>query len=118
MLLMYLLTKIVIEKNETSISMVKVLGYSNGEINRLYMLSTTMVVAFGVILSVVLSHILMAVIWKAYLLNMPGWLPYYMPVKNIIEVAVVLFIAYVIIAAFDMRRIKKIPLSAALKNVE
>ena len=118
MLLMYLLTKIVIEKNETSISMVKVLGYSNGEINRLYMLSTTMVVAFGVILSVVLSHVLMAVIWKAYLLNMPGWLPYYMPVKNIIEVAVVLFIAYVIIAAFDMRRIKKIPLSAALKNVE
>ena len=49
---------------------------------------------------------------------MPGWLPYYMPVKNIAEVAVILFIAYVVIAVFDMRRIKKIPLSAALKNVE
>ena len=118
MLLMYLLTKIVIEKNEVSISMVKVLGYDNGEINRLYMLSTTIVVVFGVVLSMILSHILMAVIWKAYLLSMPGWMPYYMPVLNIVEVGLVLFAAYIVVAIFDMRRIKKIPLTSALKNVE
>ena len=118
MLLMYLLTKIVIEKNETSISMVKVLGYENGEINKLYLMSTTIVVVGGVILSVVLSHILMGVIWKIYLLTMPGWIPYYMPFGKIAEVALILFGAYIIIAFIDMRRIKKIPLSAALKNVE
>ena len=60
----------------------------------------------------------MAVIWKAYLLSMPGWMPYYMPVLNIVEVGLVLFAAYIVVAIFDMRRIKKIPLTSALKNVE
>ena len=31
--------KIIIEKNAQSISMVKILGYTNGEISRLYILS-------------------------------------------------------------------------------
>lgn len=36
MILIYLLSKIIIEKNAQSISMVKILGYSNREISRLY----------------------------------------------------------------------------------
>ena len=38
-LLIYLLTKLIIEKNEHSISMVKILGYENDEIIRLYLVS-------------------------------------------------------------------------------
>lgn len=41
--MIYLLTKIIIEKNENAISMTKVLGYESGEIARLYLLSTTIV---------------------------------------------------------------------------
>ena len=41
--LIYLLTKLIIEKNENAISMVKILGYENREIARLYLLSTTIV---------------------------------------------------------------------------
>lgn len=41
--LIYLLTKLIIEKNENAISTVKILGYENREIARLYMLSTTIV---------------------------------------------------------------------------
>ena len=36
LVLIYLLSKIIIEKNAQSISMVKILGYNNGEISRLY----------------------------------------------------------------------------------
>ena len=35
-LIIYLLSKIIIEKNAQSISMAKILGYTNHEINRLY----------------------------------------------------------------------------------
>ncbi len=41
--LIYLLTKLIMEKNENAISMVKILGYENREIARLYLLSTTIV---------------------------------------------------------------------------
>ena len=38
-LLIYLLTKLIIEKNANAISMVKILGYENREINSLYLTS-------------------------------------------------------------------------------
>ena len=36
MLIVYLLSKVIIEKNSQSISMTKILGYNNREINSLY----------------------------------------------------------------------------------
>ena len=39
LVLIYLLSKIIIEKNAQSISMAKILGYTDGEIGRLYILS-------------------------------------------------------------------------------
>ena len=49
--LMFLLTKLIVEKNSTSISMVKILGYSNSEISRLYVTSTTIVVVISVVIN-------------------------------------------------------------------
>lgn len=44
-ILMYLLSKIIIEKNAQAISMTKILGYNNREIGGLYLASTSIVVA-------------------------------------------------------------------------
>ena len=44
MAMIYLLTKLIIEKNENAISMTKILGYENREIASLYLLSTSIVV--------------------------------------------------------------------------
>ena len=44
MAMIYLLTKLIIEKNENAISMSKILGYENREIASLYLLSTSIVV--------------------------------------------------------------------------
>ena len=41
MLIVYLLSKVIIEKNRQSISMTKILGYNNREINSLYITTTT-----------------------------------------------------------------------------
>ena len=49
--LIYLLSKIIIEKNAQSISMAKILGYTNGEIGKLYIWSTTIVVVICLLLS-------------------------------------------------------------------
>ena len=38
LVVIYLLSKVIIEKNAQSISMTKILGYTNGEISRLYIL--------------------------------------------------------------------------------
>ena len=48
--LVYLLSKIIIEKNAQSISMAKILGYSKGEIARLYVMPTSIVVVLCVLI--------------------------------------------------------------------
>ena len=48
-ILVYLLSKIIIEKNAQSISMTKILGYSRGEIARLYILPTSIMVVLTIL---------------------------------------------------------------------
>ena len=61
-LLIYLLTKLVIEKNASSISMVKILGYEDREISSLYLMATTWVVVVSLVISIVVSRIFMGLI--------------------------------------------------------
>lgn len=116
--LMFLLTKLIVEKNTTSISMVKILGYSNREISRLYVTSTTIVVALSVALSIGLSVIIMNYLFRVFMEEMSGWIscyyaPHIFPVMFILNITV-----YAVISFFMMAKIKKIPMDEALKTVE
>lgn len=116
--LMFLLTKLIVEKNTTSISMVKILGYSNREISRLYVTSTTIVVVLSVALSIGLSVIIMNYLFRVFMEEMSGWIScYYAP--HIFAVMFILNITvYAVISFFMMAKIKKIPMDEALKTVE
>lgn len=116
--LMFLLTKLIVEKNTTSISMVKILGYSNREISRLYVTSTTIVVALSVALSIGLSVVIMNYLFRVFMEEMSGWIscyyaPHIFPVMFILNITV-----YAVISFFMMAKIKKIPMDEALKTVE
>lgn len=116
--LMFLLTKLIVEKNSTSISMVKILGYSNREISRLYVTSTTIVVVISVIINIMLSVVIMNWLFRVFMEQMSGWIScYYAP-----YVFVLMFVlnvgVYALISVFMMYKIKKIPMDEALKNVE
>ena len=116
--LIYLLTKIIIEKNENAISMVKILGYQNREISSLYLTSTTIVVAISCILSTFIGYIVMAQVFKMYLMKMEGWFKFVITPLGFIKMFLFVFIAYLIVMFLDMIRIKRIPMDEALKNVE
>ena len=50
-MLIYLLTKMIIENNKVSISMVKILGYTSKEIQKMYVHATTIVIMISTLLS-------------------------------------------------------------------
>ena len=58
-ILVYLLSKIIIEKNAQSISMTKILGYSRGEIARLYILPTSIMVVLCVLISIPVTSVIL-----------------------------------------------------------
>lgn len=118
MLIIYLLSKIVIEKNTQSISMTKILGYNNREISGLYIISTSIVVVLSFLLTMPLINILMKYILEAMLSEYPGWIAYDVPFSVFVKIIASGIIAYAVIAFAQFRRVKKIPMDMALKNVE
>ena len=117
-LLIYLLTKLIIEKNATAISMVKILGYQNREIMSLYLTSTTWVVVISIILSLVLSTWTIHGIYGYLMSSFSGWLTLYLEPKVYPEMFAMGMGAYILVAVLQFRRIRKIPMDVALKNVE
>ena len=116
--LIYLLTKLIIEKNETAISMAKILGYENREIASLYLLSTTMVVVVADTISVILGSTVMKQAWKIIMFKYNGWFAFTIEPMGYVKMFSFVLLGYLIVIILDFRRIRKIPMEEALKNVE
>ena len=116
-LILYLLSKIIIEKNAQSISMVKILGYNNREINRIYLHSTTIVVILCILITIPISSLVMKEVVEVVFFEYSGWITYYMPAVTYVEVAASGIICYAIVAFLLNRKVKKIPMSDALKTI-
>lgn len=118
MLIIYLLSKIIIEKNAQSISMTKILGYLNNEISGLYVMSTSIVVIASILITIPIADSIMRYVFVVMFSQFPGWLPYYVPASAYIEMILAGIVAYAVIAFIQYRKVKRVPLDIALKNVE
>jgi putative ABC transport system permease protein len=117
-LLILLLTKIIIEKNGVSISMLKVLGYNNGEINSIFIRITTVMVVIFAAISTSFSTMIISKLWEVIMHQLNGWFTFYAKPSDYAKMICMVIVAYLVVACLDMRRIKKIPMTDALKNVE
>lgn len=116
--LIYLLAKIIIERNEHSISMVKILGFRNGEIGSLYIIPTAIVVTIFTVVSLAVGYFMMLWIFHAFLMQMDGYFAFYMSPLSMVLSVVYLLLGYAFVSVIDFFRIKKIPMDVALKNAD
>ena len=117
-ILIYLLTKVIIERNANAISMVKILGYETGEIASLYLVTTTWVVLFAAAAGAFLGKWGLDMLWRAIMNDMDGWLPVFINPMSYAGMIALVFAAYLVILLIDFYRIKRVPMDEALKNVE
>ncbi len=117
-LLIYLLTRLILEQNTGSISMVKILGYRNGEIGRLYLLATTWVVIISIGISLFVSTEIIRLIYREMMKGFSGWLTLYIDSKIYGEMFLMGMAVYLMVALLQFRKIQRIPMDEALKNVE
>jgi putative ABC transport system permease protein len=118
-LLMYLLSKQIIEKNAQSISMVKILGFSDSEIGRLYIVATSFVVIVSLLVAVPLTDGILRWAFHSYLYTeVTGYIPYIIS-KNCFVFMILMGLAcYALVSLLQLAKIRRIPKSDALKNVE
>ena len=117
-IILYLLTKIIIEKNERPIAMVKILGYEDGEIARLYLLTTAVVVIISELIAMVLGYYAMKLMWEIMLQQLGGYFAFIMKPEGFVKEFVLVTAAYLVISVCDFLRIRRIPKVLALKNAE
>lgn len=117
-MLIYLLTKMIIENNKVSISMVKILGYTSKEIQKMYVYATTIVIMISTLLSFGITTWILSYAFKIVFEEYAGWLPFYVEGSVYIKMFIMTVISYLFVMMIQMRKIKKIPMDEALKNVE
>lgn len=119
LVLMFLLSKIIIEKNANAISLTKILGYTNSEIAGLYVLSTSIIVVICLLVSLPLVYkVIVELLHYMLLLEMTGWLPLSLGKQVYYKMFALGSLSYAVIAVIEYRRISRIPMDEALKNVE
>ena len=118
MILIYLLSRIIIEKNAQPISMTKILGYSDGEIARLYIVTTSLVTLIMLACTIPLEDVIMRLIFRNYLAaRMTGWITYDIPPELFVKMFLIGAATYLAVAALEIRKIRAIPMADALKDV-
>ena len=84
-----------------------------------YILSTSIAVLVGLLLSIPFIDIAMRAIFKGYLYTvMTGYIPYIMNPMTYVVMFVTGVVCYTVVALLQMRKVSKVSKSEALKNVE
>ena len=117
-LLIYLLTKLILEKNTNSISMVKILGYQDGEIAGLYLVASIWVVLLSAVIAMALNTWFFQYILRVFMKGYGGWFTLEISKTLYLEMFALMVGTYLVVAALQFVKIKKIPMEEALKNVE
>lgn len=117
LLVMFILTKQIIEKNSKSVSMAKILGFSDSEIGKLYIVITSFVVVASLLVSVPLISLALRWAFKSYIYTqMTGYIPYIVSNSCYVTMVVLGIVSYAVVACLMLLKIKKTPLGEALKN--
>ena len=118
MALMYVLTKVIIEKNSLYISYMKVFGYNSKEIKKLYLNAATIFVVISLIVQIPIEKYFFKIVFDAALVKVSGYIEVFIPYYIYLMVIAVGIISYQVINYFHMRDVNKIEMSDALKNRE
>ena len=116
--LIYLLAKIIIERNEKSISMAKILGFQHGEISSLYMLPTALIIIVCALIGFGVGYLLIIQLFKIFMMQMDGYFAFYMEPRSMVLSIVYLLVGYAFVSVIDYIRIRRIPMDEALKNID
>ncbi len=118
LVLIYILTKLVIDKNALYISYMKMFGYEPSEIRMLYFRSTTFTIIASLLLSIPLLDFTIKKAIEAAFMKSSGYIEAYIPPYLYVIMVLVGILSYLVINFFHVERVNKIDMVYALKGSE
>lgn len=93
--------------------------YANGEIGKLYIWSTTIVVIICLLLSLPIEKAIMGVVFREMMLSsVSGWIALWIDPKIYLKMFLIGIGTYAVVSLLEYRRIRRVPMDEALKNAE
>lgn len=117
-LVVFMLAKVIIEKNSQSISMTKILGYNKREIGGIYIHTTTIVTLVSIVACIPITSFALDKIWRLMMMQYSGWISPDIPFSAYLTTIAIASASYLVTAFCLKSRINKVQLDEALKNVE
>ncbi len=118
LVIMYLLTKTVIDRSARSISYMKVFGYHSREVDGLYIRPITTFVFVSLVASIPLIIGLMTLLLTLVFMSYEGNFPIVIPNDRLAMLVLAGMAVYALMAVLHVRRIRSVPLALALKVQE
>lgn len=115
---MYLMINIMLDKSANNIALMKIFGYNDKEVKKLYLDGNFLVVLISAIINVPLAKMCTDSIWPLMVSSMQCGFDVSLPYYIYVVVFAAIFVCYFIVSFFLMRKIKKITPAELLKNRE
>jgi len=118
-MVMYLMMKTMVDRSSFNISIVKVFGYRNKEVRKMYLDGNFYVVAIGALISIPLTKLIMNIVYPAYLVGNVGvGISQSFPWYVYAGIYIAILVLYFIINNILIFRIRKVTPAEVLKNRE
>jgi ABC-type antimicrobial peptide transport system permease subunit len=116
MTLIALLSNLVIEENAAKISLLKVMGFTKREVDRMVLNIYTPFILLAIVLSIPIAILLMKTIFYFIFGGYNVAFPIKMTVLQIVLSALTIFVGYLLSLRLNRKALNKIPLTIALKR--
>lgn len=117
-IMLYILTKVIIDRNALSMSFMKVFGYRDRELLSLFLQEAAVFTLIALIICIPVEVMLFKVVLVWISSQIEGLLPFYLPWWLYTEIIIMGVIVCMAVTWLHIRNIKKVDMAAALKHRE
>ncbi len=117
-LVLYLLLKMMVDKATFSISLIKVFGFNEKEVKKIYLGSAFYTVILSSVIGIPLSAFIVDAIWPYMISNVAAGFESFIPVNLYLVIIGIILVSYFIVNLMVSRHLKKVSLVEILKDRE
>ena len=117
-LVMFILMKIIIDRSRNNISLMKIFGFNEKEVRKLYLGTTFYIVMISTIIGIIISRLLLIKIYPFLVSNLSSGMETYIPAWGIALIVGIIFAEYFIVYSLLSNKLRKVNFSEALKARE
>ena len=118
LVVMYILTKLVLDRNTNYMSFLKVIGYNSQEIAKIYLKATALVVVFSLLISLPICKYGLEILFIQAMMRFAGYIEIYIPTYLYVMIFTVGLITYFVVNWLLNKQIQRIDLGKSLKETE